>query len=142
MGGKVGGGQQSRFNIQMNDEINVTPFVDVMLVLLIIFMVVAPLASVSIPVELPSTQVKPKKNPDDPIYVTLQKDGRVYIGDFPVQVEELGEALHRQKISIESRLFFRADAEVEYRYIKEVFNTLQDNQYYKLNLVAEDKVKK
>ncbi len=141
MGAKVGGGQQSRFNIQMNDEINVTPFVDVMLVLLIIFMVVAPLASVSIPVELPSTQVKAKKNPDDPIYVTLQKDGRVYIGDFPVQVEDLGEALHRQKISIDSRLFFRADAEVEYRYIKEVFNTLQDNQYYKLNLVAEDKIK-
>ncbi len=141
MGAKVGGGQQSRFNIQMNDEINVTPFVDVMLVLLIIFMVVAPLASVSIPVELPSTQVKAKKNPDDPIYVTLQKDGRVYIGDFPVKVEDLGEALHRQKISIDSRLFFRADAEVEYRYIKEVFNTLQDNQYYKLNLVAEDKIK-
>lgn len=141
MGAKVGGGEQGRFNIALNNEINVTPFVDVMLVLLIIFMVVAPLASVSIPVKLPETQVKPKKNPDDPIYVTLQADGKVYIGDFPVDVDNLGQALIKQQITTDHRLFFRADEDVEYKYVKEVFNNLQDNQFYKLNLVAEDKGK-
>ena len=68
--------------VEANSDINVTPFVDIMLVLLIIFMVAAPLASVSVPVELPIAVAKAAPNPPKPVYISIQNDGDVYVGDF------------------------------------------------------------
>ncbi|HEY0102585.1 MAG TPA: biopolymer transporter ExbD, partial [Brevundimonas sp.] len=87
MGAKLSGpGGGSKFNIEQNSEINVTPFVDVMLVLLIIFMVAAPLATVSIEVDLPPAVAPPAQNPPTPIYISIQKDGDVFIGDKQTSV--------------------------------------------------------
>src|SRR3712207_9485340 len=86
---KLGGpGGGSKFNIEQNSDINVTPFVDVMLVLLIIFMVAAPLATVSVEVDLPPAVAPPQENPPKPVYISLQSSGRVYIGDFETRSEE------------------------------------------------------
>lgn len=74
MGAKLSGGGGSKFHVEANAEINVTPFVDVMLVLLIIFMVAAPLATVSVEVKLPPAVAKPIQNPPKPVYISLQKD--------------------------------------------------------------------
>ncbi|PXA89059.1 biopolymer transporter ExbD, partial [Caulobacter sp. D4A] len=81
MAAKLSGGGGDRFNVEQNSEINVTPFVDVMLVLLIIFMVAAPLASVSIEVNLPPAVAKATPNPPKPVYISIKANGQLYIGD-------------------------------------------------------------
>ena len=87
------GGGGGRYSIKANAEINVTPFVDVMLVLLIIFMVAAPLASVSIKVALPTAVAKPSASPPKPIYLTIRKDGSYYLGDFAITLDDLPRRL-------------------------------------------------
>jgi len=80
MAAKLSGSGGDRYQVEQNSEINVTPFVDVMLVLLIIFMVAAPLASVSVELKLPDAVAKPRPNPPKPIYISIQKGGAIYIG--------------------------------------------------------------
>jgi biopolymer transport protein ExbD len=98
MAAKLSGGGGDRFNVEQNSEINVTPFVDVMLVLLIIFMVAAPLASVSVEVNLPPAVAKASQNPPKPVYISIKADGSVYIGDFETTIDSMGADLqeHRQ----------------------------------------------
>ena len=96
MAAKLSGpGSGSKYVVDANHEINVTPFVDVMLVLLIIFMVAAPLASVSIKVDLPPASAPPSTTPPKPVYISIKKDGRVYIGDFASSPDTLGEDLKK-----------------------------------------------
>ncbi|WP_374517086.1 biopolymer transporter ExbD, partial [Brevundimonas sp.] len=96
MAAKISGGGGGKYAIEQNSEINVTPFVDIMLVLLIIFMVAAPLASVNVEVKLPRAVAPPAENPPVPIYVSIQDNGRAYIGDFPVDIDSVGSELSSQ----------------------------------------------
>jgi biopolymer transport protein ExbD len=118
-------------------EINVTPFIDVMLVLLIIFMVAAPLSTVDLPVDLPSSTAVPQKRPDKPLYVTIQADLAVAIGETPVKRGDLVRALDttgdRDK---DRRIFLRADRGVPYGELMDVLEILRTGGYLKVALVA------
>lgn len=141
MAAKLSGGGGDRFNVEQNSEINVTPFVDVMLVLLIIFMVAAPLASVSVEVNLPSAVAKASPNPPKPVYISIKESGQVFIGDFPTTVDEMGQDLAKnigKRDPSKERIFIRADEKVRYGAFMEVMNTLQDNGFYSVALVGRD----
>jgi len=142
MGAKLGGsGGDSRYQLEQKSEINVTPFVDVMLVLLIIFMVAAPLASVSVELKLPDAVAKPRPNPPKPVYISIQKSGNVYIGDFPTDLASIGDDLRKQvgrRDPEKERIFIRADQEVRYGAFMEVMNALQDNGFYSVALIGQD----
>src|SRR5215469_15982006 len=123
-----GGGGSSKFTIEQNHEINVTPFVDVMLVLLIIFMVVAPLA-VPIKVDLPFAHAKESPTPPKTIYISIKKDDSVYLGNGgnSIDVTDLGNSLVDQVgTSRSARIFIRADKGVRYGTFMQVMNQLQD----------------
>ena len=141
MGGKVGGGGASKFALGQNADMNVTPFVDVMLVLLIIFMVAAPLASVSVEVKLPTAVAEPQENPPKPVYISIQTDDDIWLGDNRTSIETLGEDLNTQigtRNPTEERIFIRGDQGVRYGRFMQVMNALQDNGYYSVALVGED----
>ena len=141
MGAKLSGGGGSKFHIEQNSDINVTPFVDIMLVLLIIFMVAAPLATVSVEVKLPKAVAKPAKSPDSPIYVSIVKDGRFFIGDNKVDETTMGEELKfqlRGRSPESVRIFIRADKGTRYGNFMKVMNILQDNGFYSVALIGED----
>ena len=118
-------------------EINVTPFIDVMLVLLIIFMVAAPLATVDLPVNLPSSTTQPQPRPDKPIFVTFKGDRTVAIGDQPVALEGIAAALDAASgHDREQRVYLRADRALRYGEVMEMMNTLRAAGYTKVALVA------
>lgn len=141
MGAKLSGSGGGKYAIEQNSEINVTPFVDVMLVLLIIFMVAAPLATVSVPVELPRAVAPPAPNPPTPVFISIQNDGDVYVGDFRSSVGTLGQDLTDQigrRNPADERIFIRADRTTRYGDFMQVMNALQDNGFYSVALVGED----
>jgi biopolymer transport protein ExbD len=118
-------------------EINVTPFIDVMLVLLIIFMVAAPLATVDVPVELPSSTVTPQPRPDKPVFLTVKADFSLVIGDDTVTPSDLASALDTATASNkEQRIFLRADRSVPYGNLMGVMNDLRAAGYLKVALVG------
>jgi biopolymer transport protein ExbD len=118
-------------------DINVTPFIDVMLVLLIIFMVAAPLATVDVPVDLPAANTQRQQRPDKPVFLTIRTDLSLAIGDDPVApgalVAKLDAATAGNK---EERIFLRADRSVSYGDVMQVMNVLRDDGYLKIALVA------
>ncbi|MEJ5082759.1 MULTISPECIES: TonB system transport protein ExbD [unclassified Ochrobactrum] len=135
MAGKIreGGGD----DLELNHEINVTPFIDVMLVLLIIFMVAAPLATVDINVDLPASSATPAPRPDKPIYVTLKDDLTVSVGNDTVVREALGPKLDGvSENNKEARVFLRADKTVGYGELMRVMNLLREAGYLKIALVG------
>ena len=141
MGAKLGGSGGDRYQVEQNSTINVTPFVDVMLVLLIIFMVAAPLASVSVELKLPDAVAKPRPNPPKPVYISIQKSGNIYIGDFPTDLAAIGDDLRKsvgRRDPSKERIFIRADQEVRYGAFMEVMNALQDNGFYSVALIGQD----
>jgi biopolymer transport protein ExbD len=141
MAAKLSGSGGGRFSVEQNSEINVTPFVDVMLVLLIIFMVAAPLATVSVPITLPRAVAPPAQNPPKPVDISIQQDGDVFIGDFRTDVGTMGEDLNRligTRNPTEERIFIRSDRQTRYGDFMQVMNALQDNGYYSVALVGED----
>ena len=142
MGAKLGGpAGGSRRVIEQNSDINVTPFVDVMLVLLIIFMVSAPLATVSIKLDLPPAQAPTNAKPEEPTYISIQQSGALYIGQLETGLATLAGDLARviaKPNPTEERIFVRADAEVKYHDFMTVMNALQDGGYYQVALVGED----
>ncbi|WP_193073491.1 TonB system transport protein ExbD [Pseudomonas sp. FME51] len=120
-----------------NHEINVTPFIDVMLVLLIIFMVAAPLATVSVPVDLPASSATPQPTPDEPLYLTIQTDLSLTLGDdLEVERERLADNLRQLAPDEEQRIFLRADQSVPYGELMEVMNVLGSAGYLKVALVG------
>ncbi|AHG19567.1 biopolymer transporter ExbD [Chania multitudinisentens RB-25] len=118
-------------------EINVTPFIDVMLVLLIIFMVAAPLATVDIRVDLPASSAKPQPRPEKPVFLSVKADKQLYVGDEPVMAEQLTSVLdQRTQANKETTIFFQADKTVDYETLMSVMDTLRQSGYLKVGLVG------
>ena len=118
-------------------DINVTPFIDVILVLLIIFMVAAPLSTVDVPVELPVSNAQPQPRPDKPVFLTIKSDLSLTIGDDPAPRETLQTVLDQHTArDREQRIFLRADSTVAYRELMSVMNLLRDAGYLKIALVG------
>jgi biopolymer transport protein ExbD len=121
-------------------EINVTPFIDVMLVLLIIFMVAAPLATVDIAVTLPASTAEAQPRPERPLYLTLKSDLTLALGDNPVSRELLPGTLDAAaKGDKNTRIFLRADKAVPYGEMMEVMNVLRAAGYLKVALLGLEK---
>ena len=121
-------------------EINVTPFIDVMLVLLIIFMVAAPLATVDIQVNLPAASAQPQPRPDKPLYLTVKSDLSLALGNDAVGRGQLASALDAATNSDKNtRIFLRADKAVPYGDVMEVMNTLRSAGYLTIALVGLEK---
>ncbi|MEH6665823.1 MAG: biopolymer transporter ExbD [Brevundimonas sp.] len=127
---------------ELNSDMNVTPFVDVMLVLLIIFMVAAPLATVSIRLDLPpASPPPPGEELKEPVFISIQDDTALYVVDQETTLENLIPTLNAA-LAVpnprEERVFVRANPDVTYDRFMEVMNTLQANAYYKVGLLNED----
>ncbi len=118
-------------------EINVTPLVDVMLVLLIVFMVAAPLMTVSVPVDLPKTSAKPTSTPAEPLFITVQANNTVYLGDKVTNFEDLLPQIAAQaKEGLNENLMVRADSALTYGKIMEVLGLLNGAGYTKVGLAT------
>ena len=141
MGAKLGGGGGGKFDLGQNSDINVTPFVDVMLVLLIIFMVSIPAATVSIKLDLPpAIPPPPGTKVEEPTLINIQVAG-LYIGDQPTTLATLPADLARKLNKpnpTEERVYIRADRTVRYGDFMQVMNTLQGNGYFQVALINED----
>lgn len=120
-----------------NHEINVTPFIDVMLVLLIIFMVAAPLATVDIKVDLPASTAESQPKPDKPLYLTIKADHSLALGNDTVTLDDLPKVLDTaSEGDAEQRIFLRADKTVDYDTLMQTMNRLREAGYLKVALVA------
>lgn len=131
--------REAQDELEENHEINVTPFIDVMLVLLIIFMVAAPLATVSLPVELPSSSLHAQTEPQTPIQVTLAADHTLSLNDASIAQEQLAPQLDvLSGGNREQRVFVRADQRVAYGELMELMDRLRQAGYLKVALVAQE----
>lgn len=124
-------------DLEENHEINVTPFIDVMLVLLIIFMVAAPLATVDVDVDLPASTAQPLPRPDKPLYLTLKDDLTLSLGNEAVTRDGLAAAMEAVTGGDKgTRVFLRADKTVNYEHLMELMNLLRAAGYLKIALVG------
>ncbi len=142
MGGPGGGGHvrgRRRARRRPLSEINVTPLVDVMLVLLIIFMISAPLLTVAVPVDLPETEASAVEASQEPVTVSLNSAGTIFVGEREVAFESLiGAVLDDGGADARDRpLFLRADAKVPYESVARVMARLSTNGFVKLNLITD-----
>lgn len=127
----------SEDDLDINHDINITPFIDVILVLLIIFMVAAPLSTVDVNVDLPASTAKPAERPEKPLFVTVKPDLTITLGDDVVARAGLAAALDAaSKNDKDQRIFVRADKVVPYGDLMEVMNLLRDAGYLKIGLVG------
>jgi biopolymer transport protein ExbD len=118
-------------------DINVTPFIDVILVLLIIFMVAAPLSTVDLPIDLPTSSATPQKKPDKPTYVSIKPDLTLAIGENPVKRTDLVSSLDGiADMSKDKYVFLRADKAVPYGELMGVMEILRAGGYSRIKLVA------
>lgn len=146
MAAKLGGGGGGRFNLGQNSDINVTPFVDVMLVLLIIFMVAIPAATVSIKLDLPpAIPPPPGTKVKEPTLINIQQGGAIFIGDRASSLDSLIPDLSARLTQDDpatpppqQRVYIRADKSVRYGDFMAVMNTLQGNGFYQVALINEE----
>jgi biopolymer transport protein ExbD len=126
-------------DLPVNHEINVTPFIDVMLVLLIIFMVAAPLATVDVKVDLPVSNAAPAPKPQKPVFLSIQADGRMLVNEKAVTTSEIGSAVQATTGSDrEQRIFLRADKAITYETIMQAMNALRSAGYLHVALVGAE----
>lgn len=143
MGAKLGtsaGGRGHGYRRQQFTDINVTPFVDVMLVLLIIFMVTAPMLTAGVEVDLPDSKAASLPGKDEPLSVTIQPGGVVYIQESKIQIENLVpklKAIAGEKY--DTRIFVRADTSIDYGEVMGVVGEISSAGFRKLSLVTEQK---
>ncbi|MBB5538165.1 TonB system transport protein ExbD [Rhizobium giardinii] len=124
-------------DLEENSEINVTPFIDVMLVLLIIFMVAAPLATVDMKVDLPQSAAQPAKRDDKPVFVTLKADLSLALGNEETGRDNFVAELNRiTDGNTQTRILLRADKAVDYGELMAVMNLIQRAGYTKIGLVG------
>ena len=134
---------QGHDDLEALHEINVTPFIDVMLVLLIIFMIAAPLATVDIAVDLPSARAAPQPRPSKPLYLTVKTDLSLAVGNETIQRDQLGAALQRATSGDkDTRVFLRADRTVDYGDLMNVMNAMRTAGYLKIALVGLEATQK
>jgi biopolymer transport protein ExbD len=147
MAAKLAGGGGSRYSLGQNADINVTPFVDVLLVLLIIFMVAIPMATISIKVDLPPATPPPENvKPKKPVFVSIKTDGNLYIADkvttLDTLVPDISTALKENDPAVvdptQERVMVRADADVPYERFMSVISQFQAAGFYKVGLINED----
>ena len=120
-----------------NHEINVTPFIDVMLVLLVIFMVTAPLTTVNVPVNLPVSNAQPPPLQPEPVFVTLQPDYSVSVGESRVSPDALAAAvIAATRGDRQTQIFLRADKTIDYGHLMDLLNVLRSAGYIKVALVG------
>jgi biopolymer transport protein TolR len=133
-----GNGRQRRQRQRMMSEINVTPFVDVMLVLLIVFMVAAPLLTVGVPIDLPESQAKSIDQDKEPLTVSVNGKGQVFLQNTEIKVEELVPKLKAiGKGGTDERIYVRGDRSVDYGTVMRVMGRLSAAGYRRVALVTE-----
>lgn len=147
MAAKLAGGGGGRYSLNQNSEINVTPFVDILLVLLIIFMVAVPMATVAIKVDLPPAvpPQNPIDKPKEPVFISIQKSGALFIADKQTSLDNLEfdldakfNATGQAGPKDDQRVMIRADADVLYADFMGVLNQLQTAGWFKVGLINED----
>jgi len=140
LGPKRGGGRRGRRSARRGrlSEINVTPFVDVMLVLLIVFMVTAPLLTVSIPIELPRTDAKQSAAESDPLSITIQSNGTIFLQETQVTLDELVPRLRAiSNEGYDRAIYIRGDARTQWDTMAEVLASVSSAGFRKLQLVTD-----
>src|SRR5882757_927387 len=139
-GSAGGGGRRGRRRAPVMSEINVTPMVDVMLVLLIIFMVSAPLLTVGVPLDLPQTQAKSLEQDKTPLQLSVDIRGKIFINDQEVAMTELVpklKAITEARGGMDERIFMRADKKADYGTVARVMGQLSGAGFKRLALVTE-----
>ncbi len=137
-GGRRGGRRGRRQRSAPMSEINVTPMVDVMLVLLIVFMVAAPLMTVGVPIDLPETQAQTLDTPSNPITLTITSEGAVFIGEDAVALDEVIRQLGTLvEDPGEQRVYLRGDAQADYGAVMRVMGTLSSAGYSQIGLITD-----
>lgn len=132
------GSRTGRFKRAPMSEINVTPMVDVMLVLLVIFMVTAPLLTVGVPIDLPKTNAAPITGQDEPLVVSVNAQGNVYLQDTEIPLENLVARLAAvTENKPDTRIFVRGDRSINYGRIMEVMSSINEAGFRRVALVAE-----
>jgi biopolymer transport protein TolR len=141
MGTSLGGNGRRRHRaIRSNSfsEINITPMVDVMLVLLVIFMVAAPMMTTGITVDLPQAAANPVQGQDEPLIVGIQRDGKIFIGKTPIGLNDLQaklNAIAQQKK--DTRVFLKADGGIDYSHVVQVMSAITTSGLYKVSLLTD-----
>ena len=136
------GRRKARRGRRLMGEINVTPFVDVTLVLLIIFMVAAPLLTVGVPVDLPKTDAKSLPNEQEPVSITILNNGQIYLQQDPVSQQEVLSRLNAiTKNDFERRIFIRGDSTSQYGIVMQVMANINAAGYRNLGLVTDPTAK-
>ncbi|WP_240006448.1 ExbD/TolR family protein [Pseudaquidulcibacter saccharophilus] len=136
------GRRKARRGRRLMGEINVTPFVDVTLVLLIIFMVAAPLLTVGVPVDLPKTDAKSLPNEQEPVSITILNNGQIYLQQDPVSQQEVLARLNAiTKNDFERRIFIRGDSTSQYGIVMQVMANINAAGYRNLGLVTDPTTK-
>lgn len=137
-GGGGGGRRRRRKKSQVMSEINVTPMVDVMLVLLIVFMVAAPLLTVGVPVDLPKTQAASLSGDNEPLTITIDGRGQIFLQETPVEADALVPRLTAiAQNGYEQRIFVRADSTIDYGRVMDVMGRISSAGFSKVGLVTE-----
>jgi biopolymer transport protein ExbD len=155
MAGKISSGGGKKGRLEVTADPNVIPFIDVMLVLLIIFMIAAPISSVDIEVDMPTSRIDPSKRPPRPTWISLSTGAgggiEVYVMNDLVAMDQLGEAtfeavktnspqIANDEFEVkDQRIYIRADAGLEYRNVVRAMNRLQEKGFTKIGFVAEDR---
>ena len=135
---RYGGGGRRRSSYRPVSEINVTPFVDVMLVLLIVFMVTAPLLTVGVPVNLPKTKAKSIAESEEPLVITVNAEGVVFIQDTEVAIENLVPRLKAiTENKADTRIYLRGDKDINYGRVMEVMGTVNIAGFTRVALITE-----